>query len=113
MPATNTRRRLALMQRECQRRRTYGGRMERGELESLLDPRVLTAVDAEARPGTSADVVARSTSCQAFRVAPVTVTRRTTSAIFRRNIRTSRLLWTFLSATVTVRRADVRFVTSM
>ena len=87
MPATNTRRRLALMQRECQRRRTYGGRMERSELESLLDPRVLTAVDAEARPGTSADVVARSTALRREGFSPDQAAAILTQAALRRRAR--------------------------
>ena len=87
MPAPNTRRPLALMQCECQRRDAYGGRMERSELEALLDPRVLAAVDEESRPETPADVLARSTALRRAGFAPEQAAAVLTQAALRRRAR--------------------------
>ena len=76
------------MQCECQSVGTYGGRMERSELEALLDPRVLTAVDDEAGPGTSTDVVARSTALRRDGFSPEQSAAILTQAALRRRART-------------------------
>ncbi|GAA2751525.1 50S ribosomal protein L11 methyltransferase [Amnibacterium kyonggiense] len=75
------------MQCECQRRGAYGGRMERSELEALLDPRVLAAIDDEARPETPADVLARSTALRRAGFAPEQAAAVLTQAALRRRAR--------------------------
>ncbi|RIX30371.1 class I SAM-dependent methyltransferase [Amnibacterium setariae] len=61
--------------------------MERGELEALLSPRVLTAVDAEARPETPADVLARSTALRREGFSPEESAAILTQAALRRRAR--------------------------
>jgi THUMP domain-like len=61
--------------------------MERSELEALLDPRVLSAVDAEARPGTPADVLARSTALRREGFSPEQSAAILTQAALRRRAR--------------------------
>jgi predicted RNA methylase len=61
--------------------------MERSELEALLDPRVLTAVDAEARPETPADVLARSTALRRDGFSPEQTAAILTQAALRRRAR--------------------------
>lgn len=61
--------------------------MERSELEALLDPRVLTAVDAEARPETPADVLARSTALRRSGFSPEQAAAILTQAALRRRAR--------------------------
>ena len=61
--------------------------MERTELEALLDPRVLVAVDAEARPDTPADVLARSTALRREGFSPEQTAAILTQAALRRRAR--------------------------
>jgi SAM-dependent methyltransferase len=61
--------------------------MERSELEALLSPRVLTAVDEESAPGTSTDVVARSTALRRAGFAPEEAAAILTQAALRRRAR--------------------------
>jgi len=61
--------------------------MERSELEALLSPRVLTAVDEESRPATPADVVARSTALRRAGFSPEEAAAILTQAALRRRAR--------------------------
>jgi hypothetical protein len=61
--------------------------MERTELEALLDPRVLRAVDEEARPETPADVLARSTALRREGFSPEQSAAILTQAALRRRAR--------------------------
>ncbi|MBW4040905.1 MAG: class I SAM-dependent methyltransferase [Acidobacteria bacterium] len=61
--------------------------MERSELEALLDARVLSAVDAEARPGTPDDVLARSTALRREGFSPEQAAAILTQAALRRRAR--------------------------
>src|ERR1700712_5969693 len=73
-------RRLALMQCECQPpgpwtsagdpAAGYGEAMERSELDTLLSPKVLAAVDEEPAPTATTDVLARSTALRRAGVPP-------------------------------------------
>lgn len=61
--------------------------MERSELEALLSPRVLTAVDQESRPETPADVLARSTALRRSGFSPDETAAILTQAALRRRAR--------------------------
>lgn len=61
--------------------------MERRELEALLDPRVLAAVDEEARVAAPADVVARSTALRRAGLSPDQAAAVLTQAALRRRAR--------------------------
>jgi SAM-dependent methyltransferase len=61
--------------------------MERSELEALLSPRVLTAVDEESRPGTPADVLARSSALRRSGFSPEETAAILTQAALRRRAR--------------------------
>jgi len=58
--------------------------VDRDELEALLSPRVLTAVDREARPDTPADVLARSTALRREGFSPLESAAILTQAALRR-----------------------------
>lgn len=62
--------------------------MERAELDALLTPRALAAVDAEARPETPADVLVRSTALRREGFSPEVTAAILTQAKLRRRART-------------------------
>lgn len=68
-------------------RASYGDPVEQTELEALLSGRVLAAVDAEARPGTPADVIARSDALRRAGFTPGEAAAILTQAALRRRAR--------------------------
>lgn len=68
-------------------RASYGDPVEQTELEALLSGRVLAAIDAEARPGTPADVIARSDALRRAGFTPGEAAAILTQAALRRRAR--------------------------
>jgi hypothetical protein len=75
---------LALLQCECQSAAGYGGRVEREELDVLLTPRILAAIDAEPAPRAKTDVLTRSTALRRAGFSPDETALILTQARLRR-----------------------------